>query len=62
MCANVAEVPKVAEFVVISLVALVNDAAVAAAALIDVAVVNNAAVEMLLQLLLSVLCLSMMLQ
>ena len=67
MSANVAAVVNVAIFAVISLVALVNDAAVAvvkvdAAALIDVAVVNNAADKMLLQLLLSVMCLSMMLQ
>ena len=67
MCANVAAVANVAEFTVISHVALVDDAVnaaviVIAAALIDVAVVNNAAVEMLLQLLLSVLCLAMMLE
>ena len=67
MVEHVAAVANVAEFAVISLVALVNDDAVvvvkvAAAALIDITVVNDAPVEILLQLLLSVLCLTMRLQ
>ena len=69
MCTNVAAAANVAEFAVISLFTLVNDAAVvvvevATGALIDVvAVVNILHLQMLLLLLLSVLlCLSMMLQ
>ena len=49
MCANVAAVTNVAKFAVISLVALINDAAVAAvkvaaAAAISLVLVNDAAV------------------